>query len=228
MADALLELTNVGVELGGRQVLHGVNVSLSAGERLLVLGPNGAGKSTLLRVMHQLLAPTVGSVRIAAAARRQAMVFQRPAMLRCSARANVEYALPLPRAERAERARGLLARAGLAEASEVPATRLSFGQQQRVALCRAWAIAPQVLFLDEPTASLDPASCKAVEGLIQEIHAGDVPIVMTTHNLPQARRLATVVLFLTGGRVGELTPADEFFVRPRSPEARAFLEDESL
>ncbi|MDH3687302.1 MAG: ATP-binding cassette domain-containing protein [Myxococcales bacterium] len=238
-----LELENVRWQAAPQAPfrLDGVSLRLAAGSRTVLLGPNGSGKTLTLRVAHGLLEPTEGAVRWngpggPAAALQQAMVFQRPVLLRRSVTANLTYALAL-RGISGEARRTRLARAlegaGLNDLATRSARTLSVGQQQRVALARAWALEPQVLFLDEPTASLDPGATQAVESTIQSIaaggtqadgtQAGGTKIVMTTHDLGQARRLADDVVFLQGGRVTEHTPADEFFEAPRSAEARAFL-----
>jgi tungstate transport system ATP-binding protein len=155
------------------------------------------------------------------------MVFQRPVMLRRSALANVEYALKLRgmhRKARHDRAREMLARTGLGALARMPARALSGGEQQRLALARAWAIEPEILFLDEPTANLDPAAVRMVEEIIGAIHAAGTKIVMTTHDLAQARRLADEIIFLHRGRVVERREADSFFSRPETEAARAFVE----
>ena len=165
------------------------------------------------------------------AARRQAMVFQRPIMLRRSVAANVDYALALGRvgrAGRAERRDAVLARTGLTALARQPARMLSAGEQQRLALARAWVLEPEVLFLDEPTASLDPAATRAVEEIVGAIHGAGTKIVMTTHDLGQARRLADEIVFLHRGRLLERAPADRFFDAPATAEAKAFLEGELL
>jgi tungstate transport system ATP-binding protein len=208
-----------------------VSLRLERGVRTVLLGPNGAGKTLTLQVAHGLREPTDGSVRWlgpggAGAPLQQAMVFQRPVLLRRSVAANISYALSLrgitPEARDARLARALEG-AGLTDLASRSARTLSVGQQQRVALARAWALEPQVLFLDEPTASLDPGATQAVETTVQSIATGGTKIVMTTHDLGQARRLADDVVFLQAGRVTEHTPAEEFFEEPRSAEARAFL-----
>lgn len=220
---------------GGRTLVEGLHFGLDAGPRSIVLGPNGAGKSVTLRLAHGLLAPTRGRVlwagRSPDAERRrcQAMVFQRPVLLRRSAAANVDHALRLrglPRGPRRERVRRALALAGLSALAARPARMLSAGEQQRLALARAWALEPEVLFLDEPTASLDPSASRAVEELTLRIHESGCKIVMTTHDLAQARRLADEVLFLHAGRLLERAPAEKFFAGPESSEARAFLRGE--
>ncbi|HLO75414.1 MAG TPA: ATP-binding cassette domain-containing protein [Magnetospirillum sp.] len=232
-----LELDGVGFAAQGRPLLSGVSARLEAGARTIVMGPNGAGKSLLLRLCHGLLQPSEGRVRWGGGAdlpvRRvrhaQAMVFQRPVMLRRSAAANVRHALALAgigwRVRRTA-AFEALEKFGLAALADRPARVLSGGEQQRLALARAWALKPEVLFLDEPTAALDPAAALAVEMAVQEFHLAGTKIVMTTHDLGQARRLADEVLFLTRGRLVEHAPAHLFFKHPASPQARAFLAGE--
>ncbi len=217
----------------GRQLVDGLSFQLAAGPRTVLLGPNGAGKSLTLRLLHGLLAPSGGRIawRGAEPRRHQAMVFQRPVMLRRSAAANIDFALglgPLGREARRRRRDEVLERTGLAPLAGTPARALSVGEQQRLALARAWAVAPQVLFLDEPTASLDPAATRAVEAIVADIQESGTKIVLTTHDLGQARRLADEVLFLHRGRLIEQAPAERFFEQPRTPEADAFLKGELL
>ena len=236
-----LELEGVVFEAGGRKLIHDLDARLEAGPRTIVLGPNGAGKSLLLRLCHGLLRPSRGRISWHGQAegsgqpasgldrdtrRRQAMVFQRPVLLRRSALANVAYPLALrglPRGEARARAAEALTRAGLDGLANRPARVLSGGEQQRLALARAWVTEPEILFLDEPTASLDPAATRAVEDLVLQIHQAGTKIVMTTHDLGQARRLADEVLFLHHGHLIEQGPAEAFFATPRSPEAAAFI-----
>jgi len=226
-----LALDCVRFAAGGVAILHDVSCTLAAGPPAIVLGPNGAGKSVLLRLCHGLLAPTSGSIRAgnrAASTERTAMVFQRPVMLRRSALANVAYPLDLPRGAAKQKASALLGRVGLPHLGGRPSRRLSGGEQQRVALARAWALDPEILFLDEPTASLDPAATRAVEEIVREIAASGVKIVMATHDLGQARRLAGEVVFLHAGRLVEHAPSAQFFDRPQSSEAAKFLRGELL
>ena len=243
MPEAILPLSLSGVsyEAQGQRLIDGLSIVFAAGPRSIVLGPNGAGKSLLLRLCHGLLRPTSGRVAWAGAgdrakdgaevARHQAMAFQRPVLLRRSALANVTYPLALrgvPRKRRKERALAALERAGLADLAQRPARVLSGGEQQRLALARAWVLEPQVLFLDEPTANLDPGATRRIEALIDGFHQSGTKIVMTTHDLGQARRLADEVLFLHRGRLVERAPAETFFDRPESREAAAFLKGDLL
>jgi tungstate transport system ATP-binding protein len=234
MAEAIfpLEAHNVSVRLGRHAALSGVSLTLHGTRRVAVLGANGAGKSVLLRTLHGLIAPSEGTVTWAGSTRRaqnQAMVFQRPVMLRRSALANVRYALEargIRGTEADQRAREALERVGLASISNRQARVLSGGEQQRLALARAWALRPRVLFLDEPTTSLDPANAAEVERVIAEIAASETAIVFTTHVLGFARRMADDIVFLHQGHLLERTPAERFFASPQTPEADQFLKGE--
>jgi tungstate transport system ATP-binding protein len=236
MADSLLPLSleQVSFAVGGRTILSGVDLVLEAGPRTVVLGPNGAGKSVLARLCHGLLAPTQGVIRwahpeVAGAPRRQSMVFQRPVLLRRSVLGNLLFALRVagvPRTERDPRARFALARVGLADYASRPARVLSGGEQQRLALARAWMLRPEVLFLDEPTANLDPGATREIESIVDSIHASGTKIVMITHNLGQARRLADEIVFVDRGRIVERASVDRFFQQPVTVEADTFLKGE--
>jgi tungstate transport system ATP-binding protein len=231
-----LRLEGVCFEAGGQRLIDDLSLTLDAGKRTVVLGPNGAGKSLLLRLCHGLIRPIAGSIHWACddparLRRQQAFVFQRPVLLRRSAAANVAYALGVagvPRAERRRRVDVALEQVGLAHIADRPARVLSGGEQQRVALARAWALEPKVLFLDEPTANLDPAATRAIEAVITAMHERGVKVVMTTHDLGQARRHADEIVFLHKGRLIEHADAARFFMRPGTPEARAFVAGELL
>jgi len=235
MAEPMLQLRELVFEGRGHRAIDGVSLVLEPG-RTAILGANGAGKSVLLRLMHGLLAPSSGEVRwtkMNGGAPRLAMVFQKPVLLRRSALDNVVYGLKLSPAHRDEpaarlrqRALAALERVGLAHLADRSGRVLSGGEQQRVALARAWALEPDVLLLDEPTASLDPAAMRAVEAIILGIAAGGTSIVMSTHHRGLARRFADSVVFLDAGHLAEHTPVREFFTRPRSSGGQAFLEGE--
>jgi tungstate transport system ATP-binding protein len=227
----LLQLRAVDVQFGPVAALAGIDLRISGGERVALIGANGSGKSTLLRVLHGLVAPTRGAVLRDGAA-GQAMVFQRPHMLRTSAMNNVALALWL-RGERWRRAREralvALGRVGLGEAALRNARALSGGQQQRLALARAWAVKPQLLFLDEPTSSLDPHAKREVESLMAEFADAGMTLVFASHNLGQVKRLATRVVYLEHGRVLADLPVDAFFRGPlgeTSREAELFVKGE--
>lgn len=228
-----LELRSLSFQRNAQRIIDDVSLRIAPGSRTVILGANGAGKSVLMRLTHGLIAPTSGRITWNGSDERpraQAMVFQRPVMLRRSALGNVSYALKLSgvrRKRRLEIGCAALKRVGLSQLAARYARVLSAGEQQRLAIARAWALEPKVLFLDEPTASLDPTATREIETIIGEIVASGTKVVMTTHNLGQARRLADEIVFLHAGRVMEQTPAAEFFRQPRSVEAGAFIKGES-
>jgi tungstate transport system ATP-binding protein len=216
-------------------ILDRVTLSFMPGAPTVLIGPNGAGKTSLLRLAMGLIEPTAGQVtwggRLRVPPDRRAIVFQRPVMLRRSASANIEYALAsggLARAQWRARIEELLDTVGLTGLGDRPARRLSGGEQQRLALARALARDPEVLFLDEPTASLDPAATKAIEDIVRSIAARGIKVVMTTHDLGEARRLAGEVMLMHRGRVIETGPAAEFFAGPRTNDGRRFIAGELL
>ncbi|HEX6319020.1 MAG TPA: ATP-binding cassette domain-containing protein [Burkholderiales bacterium] len=210
-----------------RHIIQPLSLAIEAGPSTILLGANGAGKSVLMRLMHGLLAPSSGRITWSGGAGRQAMVFQRPVMLRRSALANVAYAVDaagMPDAEKV--AMEALKEVGLAHLAHRPARVLSGGEQQRLALARAWALHPEVLFLDEPTASLDPSATREIESVIRAFDASGTKIVMATHNLGQARRLGDEVLFIHQGRLVERASVERFFKQPGTAEAAAFIKGE--
>jgi len=227
----LIELRGASVHYGQRAALVDVDLGIARGDFVAVVGANGAGKTTLLRALHGLL-PLSGGVRaqtLQGTGLRIAMLFQRPFLVRVSVRANVELALWLAgvaRRERRARAMEALARVGLTALAERPARELSVGQQQRVALARAWALQPDVLLLDEPTASLDPGATNEVESLIAQIAARGIAVLMTSHNIGQVRRLAQRVIYLEQGRVHIDVAARRFFNEPLPATATRFLHAE--
>ena len=229
-----LRVEDLAFAVGGRRIIDGLSLTLEAGSRTVIIGPNGAGKSVLLRLCHGLLRPTSGTIvwnapEVRGEPRRQAMVFQRPVLLRRSALANVAYALGVAgvtAGAREARAREALHKVGLDALAAHPARVLSGGEQQRLALARAWALHPEVLFLDEPTANLDPGAVREIETVIKAFDAAGTKIVMATHNLGQARRLGDEVIYLQAGRVMERSPIEDFFARPATAEAAAFMKGE--
>jgi len=236
-----LALENVSFEARGMKLIKDLNCRFEADLRTVIIGPNGAGKSLLLRLCHGLISPSAGTVRWCGpgsrekgarfVAHRQAMVFQRPVMLRRSVAGNVEYALSLRDVKR-EETRAIvdrvLQRTGLRRLWDSPARVLSGGEQQRLALARAWALSPEILFLDEPTANLDPSATHSVEEIINAIRESGTRIILTTHDLGQARRMADDVMFLHRGRLLEHAPADTFFETPQNDLAQAFIRGELL
>ncbi len=235
LSDLPIVLRDVTLAVHGVTILDRISTTVVPGAPTVLIGPNGAGKTTLLRVMMGLLRPSGGQVRWdgrdAAAPTRRAIVFQRPVMLRRSAAGNVRYALAaagVGRAARSERAAELLDQVGLKDIAERPARRLSGGEQQRLALARALAREPQVLFLDEPTASLDPAATKAIEDVVRAVAARGIKVVMSTHDLGEARRLAGDIVLMHRGRIVETADASTFFSHPTTSEARRFVAGELL
>lgn len=237
---ALFELSGVDVVFGspawGVRALCGVGLTIQPGERLALVGANGCGKSTLLRVLHGLVRPTAGQLS-SPDAMTQAMLFQKPYLMRLSVLANVGLGLwlrgtPWPQAK--TRALVALERVGLADLAQRPARALSGGQQQRLAMARAWALEPQVLLLDEPTASLDPHAKREVEALMHEFAKArpDATLIFASHNLGQVKRLASRVIYLEQGRVLADLPVGDFFsgplLRQQYPQAHLFVKGESL
>jgi len=216
-------------QIGEKRLIDGIDLSIPGRGLTMVMGPNGAGKSLLLRLLHGLLTPTSGYVLWGgrplddALRKRQAMVFQRPVLLRRSVVANIRFVSRLRRCVRRKHIREILGEVGLAAQAEQPARLLSGGEQQRLCLARALILEPQVLFLDEPTASLDPASTAAIESIVQKARDRGTKIIFVTHDLGQARRLADDVIFLHLGRLAEHTPASQFFAGPASQVAGDYL-----
>ncbi len=216
----------------GHPVLSGVDLTLEGEGISVILGPNGAGKSVLLRMLAGLERPDGGVIAwngAGAPSERVAMAFQQPMLLRASVEDNAGLGLKplkLARDEARRRVGEALRRVGLGHRARDSARLLSGGERQRLALARVWAIRPRLLLLDEPTAALDPTATEAVEAIIREIRTDGARIVMTTHNLGQAMRLADDIVFIESGRVREHTPSARFFSRPRSAQAKLFMQGE--
>jgi tungstate transport system ATP-binding protein len=230
MTDLPLVLDRVSLMAGATTLLDRVSLTITRGEPTLIVGPNGSGKTSLLRLCMGLVRPSAGLVswggRLDAPPARRAFVFQRPVMLRRSVAANVDYALAhagVPRRERLARIPELLARVGLAALAERPARRLSGGEQQRLALARALAREPEILLLDEPTASLDPAATRAVEDIVLAASRSGIKVVMASHDLGQVRRLAGDVIFMLRGALCEHGPVAEFLDSPATSDAARFV-----
>jgi tungstate transport system ATP-binding protein len=232
-SDLPIRLESVGVRSRGITILDRITLQIEAGPPTVLIGPNGSGKTTLLRTAMGLVKPTQGRITWGGVEEslpaRRAIVFQRPAMLRRSVSGNLSYALSVARIpHRAERIKELLSMVGLATLGKRPARRLSGGEQQRLALARALARDPAVILLDEPTASLDPASTKVIEDIISAVAASGIKVVMSTHDLGEARRIAGEIVLLHRGRVIESAKAVEFLNSPETDEAKAFLAGELL
>jgi tungstate transport system ATP-binding protein len=228
-----IEANDVQFEAAGRRLIHGICLRLEDRALTVVLGPNGAGKSLMLRLLHGLIAPSAGTIRFGGRPsdreirKRQAMVFQRPVLLRRSALANIRYALRVrgeTHRRAGEKAFEALRSAGLGHLAERHARVLSAGEQQRLALARALSLDPEILFLDEPTANLDPESTLAIEARLRLARDNGTKIVLVTHDLGQARRLAEHLVFVHRGRVAEAGSAKMFFSQPATDYARAYLD----
>ena len=233
--DLPIAFIEVRITAGAVTILDGITLTLAPGAPTVLIGPNGAGKTTFLRAAMGLVPASGGLItwggREWSDPKHRAIMYQRPVMLRRSSGGNVRYALAaigMPRGKRHERAEAMLAEVGLAGFDRRPARRLSGGEQQRLALARALARDPGILFLDEPTASLDPAATKAIEDTVRTVAARGVKVVMSTHDLGQAKRLAGNIVLLHRGQMIENTPAPDFFASPRTQEARKFIAGELL
>jgi tungstate transport system ATP-binding protein len=230
-----LRVAGLTFAAGGKTLVADVGFTLPGGGVTALIGPNGAGKSLTLRLCHGLLSPTGGTIEwrvpggLVGGHLRHAMVFQRPVMLRRSVRANLAHALAATKAPNArDRLDATLTRFGLGDLADRPARLMSGGEQQRLALARAWSLSPQVLFLDEPTSQLDPAATRQIEALVAGLAEEGMTILMTTHDLGQARRLSRRVLLLHHGRLVEDAPTASFFARPATREGEAFITGDLL
>ena len=237
--DPVYRLESVRQSYRGRVVLDIERLEVARGETLAVIGPSGSGKSTLLRLLQFLESPPEGRIifdglpvngRVPLATRRRvSTVFQRPIVLTRSVEANVAYGIEL-RGRRPDEGEvgGLLEALDLAHLARTPAVSLSGGEVQRLAVARALATRPDVLLLDEPTANLDPRNVRLVETLIQERRAAGITIVLATHQIFQARRLADRIALLLDGRIAEVGPAQALLDHPADPRTRAFLSGEMI
>lgn len=235
MVDHPISVTLKGchVRRRGKTILGPIDMAFGDAGLTIVLGPNGAGKTTLLKVLHGVERASSGSVNWsipnAQAQQAQAYVFQRPIMLRRTVRQNLAYPLELLGLHKADIANKVAEWAdhmALTDLLDRPAPRLSGGEKQKLALGRALIRTPQVLFLDEPCANLDGRSTREIETVLRRANAAGTRIIMTTHDLGQARRLASEVVFLLKGQLHETGPAQTFFAAPETAEAKAFLEGE--
>jgi tungstate transport system ATP-binding protein len=234
-ADLPIVFDDVSISAGAVTILDRIALTLRPGTPTVVIGPNGSGKTTLLRAAMGLTTPSHGRItwggREDVPPMRRAILLQRPAMLRRSAAGNIRFALRaagIPRSQCRSRIGELLGLVGLERLTDRPARRLSGGEQQRLALARALARDPTVLFLDEPTASLDPAATKAIEDVIHAVSRRGIKVVMSTHDLGEARRLAGEIVMLHRGRIIEAGAASSFFKTPQTSEAKKFIAGELL
>jgi len=229
-----LEVSALEFNRDGRRLIDQLDLTLTTTGLTMILGANGSGKSLLLRLIHGLLSPSAGSIRWAGQPLnssnrlRQAMVFQRPVLLRRSTAANIDFALKLKKRMSASRRDEILAEVDLLDKAKQPARLLSGGEQQRLVLARALALEPEVLLLDEPTASLDPASTLAIENIVKGARDEGTKIVFVSHDIHQARRLADEIVLMHAGKVVDHSPVEEFFRAPVSAHAQAYLRGDLL
>lgn len=232
MVSELFPLTVRGAEVRrrGKCLVGPVDLVLPASGVTVVIGPNGSGKTSLLGMLHGIKRLAAGSVDWACPLDRarllQAFVFQPPVVLRRSVRGNIEYPLRLRgtgRSDARQKADEWAAKVGLGDKLDQQATKLSSGEKQKLAIARSLVLEPALLFLDEPCASLDGRATREIEGILNAATQAGTRLIMSTHDMGQARRLATEVIFVLGGRVHEFTPAAQFFAQPQTPEAAGFL-----
>ena len=229
-----LEVRQLVYHAGAEKLLDAIDLTIEGSGISVVMGPNGAGKSLLLRLVHGILTPLSGDIRWRGrpldreTRRHQALVFQKPVLLRRSVAANLDFVLRPQGGDYRARRDELLRQAGLYAYRDRPARLLSGGEQQKLALARALATEPSVLLLDEPCASIDMASTQQIENRLIEARSRGVKILLVTHDIGQARRLADDVIFMHDGRLCEHSAARDFFEAPASAEARAFVEGRLL
>jgi len=229
-----LEVSKLEFVRDGKHLIDNLDLKLSTNGLTMILGANGSGKSLLLRLIHGLLSPSGGSIHWAGQPLnvtnrlRQAMVFQRPVLLRRSTAANIDFVLKLKKRMDISTRDSILAEVDLLDKAKQPARLLSGGEQQRLILARALALQPEVLLLDEPTASLDPASTLAIENIVKRAHDGGTKIVFVSHDIHQARRLADEIVLMHAGKVVDHSPVEEFFQAPVSAHAQAYLRGDLL
>lgn len=236
MPESLLPLKVTGLcfSVQRKPLLQDLNLQIDNAGISVILGPNGAGKSLLVRMLHGLILPDSGNINWNGKSldlnirKSQAIIFQKPVLLRRSVAANIDFVLNNLSVDHQKNSLQILEEAGLYEQRQQPARLLSGGEQQRLSLARALATSPQVLLLDEPTASIDPASTLQIENLLGEVRDAGVKLILVTHDIGQAHRLASDVIFMHRGRILEHTEARDFFDRPVSAEARSFLHGELI
>jgi len=225
-----LELNDISYSVNGKDLLQGIKLNLPSQGITAIMGFNGAGKSILLKIMHGIIKPSTGTVlwnqlpSDATHRLTQAMVFQKPVLLRRSAKANIDFVIKQRGIHKPATRNALLIKVGLANKASQPARLLSGGEQQRLALARALACQPDIVFLDEATASLDPASSAIIEQIVSDEAASGTKFIMVTHDAAQAARIADHIVFMDAGRITEYAPTAQFFSSPSSQAATAYLE----
>ena len=222
ISSCFVRMRNLAFDVDDQRLIDIPSLDLAGSDITVIMGPNGAGKSVLLRLLHGLLTPTTGTIETAAPRREQSLVLQTPVLLRRSAEANVRFVLKARKLS-TEAVPDLLDQVRLGAKARTPARCLSGGERQRLAIAQALAIRPSVMFLDEPTASLDPAATRLIENILRETADSGVRVVLVTHDAQQARRVARNVVFMSHGRIVEQGAAPEFFDEPKTDAAKAYL-----
>ncbi|WP_424941148.1 ATP-binding cassette domain-containing protein [Aliiroseovarius sp. S253] len=225
-----LILTRATIRRKGKRLVGPIDLTLQGQGITIVIGPNGAGKTTLLRMMHGIARLSDGAITwgcdLNTARQAQSFVFQQPILMRRSVRDNIAYPLRLrgvARDQARAKASKVGQQVGLGAMLDRPATFLSGGERQKLAIARATITDPTLLFLDEPCASLDGRATREIEEILLQAAASGTRLIMSTHDMGQARRLADDVMFLLNGQIHEHASADQFFDHPKTPETRAFL-----
>ena len=231
-----LKVENLVLNVNGKKLINNLSFILKAEGITALMGPNGAGKSLTLRLLHNLIEKTSGTIRWnnvtdqKSIQNAQAMVFQKPVLLRRSVIENLRYNLKVKninsKAKQDKLIDEALTKAGLMDQAQNPARLLSGGEQQKLAMARALMDNPSILFLDEPTASLDPNATLVIEELIKEASKMGTKIILVTHDIGQAKRLAEEIIFLNQGQVCEQGPAQEMIANPKSKPARQYFSGE--
>ena len=222
-----LTLSGTTARRKSKTLVGPIDLTITKGDSVMVMGPNGSGKTSLLRLMHGLERVRGGAAKFAVddslAQSKQSFVFQSPTLLRRTVRENVALPLKLRKQPDTNQVDIWLERIGLTAAADQPARSLSGGEKQKLALARAMITDPQLLFLDEPSASLDGQSTREIEAILTQVHANGTTVVMATHDMGQARRLGQTAVFIVQGEILEHGPMPDFLDHPKSARAGAFI-----
>ena len=225
-----IKMEKLNYNSSNNQIITNVNITIQSKGITVIMGPNGSGKSVLIRLLQGLLTPTTGYISYnnnpldKSIRRRQAMVFQTPTLLRRTVLSNITFANSINEKIDLAHCKSLLNLLGLRAFQSYPAQLLSAGEKQRLALARALVLKPYILFLDEPTANLDPASIQLIEEIVQNANKSGVKIIFITHDIGQAKRIADDIIFLNKGEILEYTETNLFFQTPQTKETAAYLD----
>ena len=229
-----IKIKDLSILLNGSFVLKNINCQINDKSITAILGPNGAGKSLLLQTINGLVTVVNGEITYNLKQldnnirKQQAMVFQNPTLLRRTVLGNMEFVNSINKNTNMLGVKSILKKVGLEDFNNKPARLLSGGEKQRLSLARALLIQPKLLLLDEPTANLDPYSLKLIEDIILEENNNGTTIILTTHDMSQAKRLASNIIFINKGRVIEQNSSKDFFIKPKSIEAKKYINGEIL